>query len=705
MKKNILNFIKKLKSHRAKTAIFSILAIFSLLAGQFFIATSAQAADPQFNTFTPYVHTQTYSRDYYLLDAKNDTQGTSWGFPVSANAGDTLTFYLYYHNSTNNSNAQNTTLRVAMPSGQSTSQNVVGYLWADNATNATAANPFSQSLPVNLSSSQTIQYVSGSARWFPNQADWRSAASTAFPNGQSGDQLFASGINLGTIQGCWEFSGAIVFQARIGNQQQNTGTANLTISKTVRNNSSGQGYYSDFINASSNDRLTWQLQVQNTGNTTANNVFVYDTLPSYLSYVSGSTRVDGNYNSDGVTSGGVNIGSLYSGASKTVIFETTINSSNYSSQNLTNYGYVRADGISERGDSAVVSIGGTTTTSGYLNVNKTVRNLTSNQTSLSVSTNANPGDKVLFLIQVSTQVNSQALTNVRVWDSLPSGLTYVSGSTRIDGNYASDGLVSGGINIGTIYANQSRSINFEATVNSNYSNTTLVNYAYASADGVPQTSGYAQVVLSQQTATASNLSKRVENLTSPNGSNTDNTASVGDTLRYTLSYTNNSGVTLTGVQLLDVLPSYTTQLSVDGNGYYSSATNMITWNFASVPSGSTITSSYQAKVQNVPNDNYLIANTAALRADNLSLINSNETRTTVNATVQPIATITPEVKGVSIVARTGGENMTRNLLVSLMASLWCIFFLYLIIENKEFWQNSKVKWAILKIKLQEKIIA
>jgi len=700
--KNILKKIKKyFKRFKTKLSLVGIFVVMVSLLSQIIFPMGAQAAEPQFNIFTPYALTQTYNQDYYLLSAKNDTQATPWTTSLSANAGDLLTFYLYYHNGVIPSQAYNTTARVALSSGQSTSQNVIAYLWADNTTNATPSNPLTQSLPVNLSSSQTLQYVSGSARWYPNQTDWRSSAATAFPNSQSNDQLFGSGIKLGTIQGCWEYSGAIVFQARVGNQQQILGSSNLSIGKTVRNTTSGQGYYSDFINASGNDRLMWQLQIQNTGNANASNVFIYDTLPSYMSYISGSTRVDGGYVSDGITSGGINVGSLSSGVTRTITFETYVNSSSYSNQTLTNYAYVRADGISERNDTAVVYLGGGGPSSGYLNISKTVRNLTTNQTSLSVSANANQGDKVLFLIQVNTPVNAQALTNVRVWDSLPAGLTYVNGSTRIDNGYTNDGLVTGGINIGTLYANQSRSINFEATVSNNYSNSTLINYAYTSADGIPQNSSFAQVVLSQGTATASNLSKRVENLTSPNGTNTDNTASVGDTLRYTISYVNNSGTTLTNAQILDVLPSYTTYYNIDGNGSYGSATNMITWNFASVPSGSTISVSYQIRVQNVPSDNYLIANTAALRADNLSLINSNEARTIVNATVQPTI-IVPAVKGVSIAAVTGGDNMARNLAVSLMVSLWCIFFLYLIMENKEFWQSSKVKWAIFKIKMKER---
>jgi len=554
--KNLKNsLMEKIKNRRFKMASLSVFTILTLFLGQFFITASAQAADPQFNTFTPFVHTQTYNRDYYLLDAKNDTQGTSWGFPVSANAGDLLTFYFYYHNTTNNSEATNTTLRVAMPSGQSTSQNVVAYLWADNATNASAASPLSQSLPVNLTSSQTLDYVAGSAKWYPKQADWRTAAATAFPNSQSGERLFSSGINVGSVQGCWEYSSAVIFQARVGNTT--TGTGNLSINKTVRNVTDGQYSYSDSVNVKSNDYVMWQIQSQNTGNTTLNNVTVSDSLPSYMSYVSGTTLVDGSYQSNSITSGGLNLGSLSSGATKTITFQTQMNSSLSNSQTLTNYAYASADSVGQRSDTASV--------------------------------------------------------------------------------YSNQGTVP-------VYTT---------------------------------------------------FSKKVENLTSPNGSNTDDTASVGDTLRYTLTYTNNSGISLFNAQILDVLPSYTTYYSTDSNGYYNSTTNMITWNVGLVSPGSTVTVSHQVKVQNVPSTNYLIANTAAVKADNLSLINSNEVRTTV-------AAIVPAVKGVSVAAVTGGDNVARSLAVSLMVSLWCIFFMYLIIENQEFWQKTKVKWAVFKIKMKER---
>ncbi len=864
------------KFHKPLFASTAILVLLAVIFGQLILPLTAKAASPAFNLYTPYVHNYVAGHDYYLLDVKNETQNTGWNFPMAANPNDILIFDLYYHNSEPGTIANNTTLRVSLPSGAASQQTVTGYLSADNTTNATPSNPMSQSVQINIPTAQSLTYIADSAKWYPNQGDASSNNFVPLPNSQTGSQLFTSGINIGSINGCWEYSGQLIFKARVsditpsptptptpsptptptptpsptpsptptptpapvltiekqmknltntdpnwsssisatpqqnlavqlaisntGNSAANNvivrdalpshlfyrngttkidnatafdgiatssglnigslgagatktvyfeisveqesqfpnGTTNLTnsgfvkadnlneinsnatvavtrntppasnynftVNKTVRNLTDGQSSYSESVNASSNDRLMWQIQIQNTGDAALNNLFVYDILPSsyYISFVYGSTRIDGNYQGDGIIGSGINIGSISTGNTKTITFETTVNSNNYNyNQTLINYAYVQADQINERNDSATVYLNqNNSNPSGNLNISKTVRNLTSNQTSLNVSINANAGDRILFLIEISTPVNSQPIANVRLWDSLPSGLTYVSGSTRIDGNYQGDGIVSGGINLGTLYQNQSRSINYEATVNSIYSGysgsqQTLINYSYISGDNFAQRSAYAQVVISGQSqqVTASSLNKRVENLTNSNGTNTDNTANVGDTLRYTLSYANGA-TTLNNAQFLDTLPSYVTFVSADNGGYYNNSNNQITWNRGTLNPGNTAMVSYQVKVMTTPSGAYTIANTAAFRADNLSLIDSNETHTTVT---------TGTVKGAVIQAITGGDNFTRNLAVSITASLWFVFFLYLIVEYGDSWRDLKFKFAIWKIRRKERI--
>ena len=91
----------------------------------------------------------------------------------------------------------------------------------------------------------------------------------------------------------------------------------------------------------------------------ANNVFVRDILPDRLLYNSGTTKIDNVATADGITSGGINIGSLSPGQSKTVYFEGTLEREVRfvrGTTTLTNTGYARADQINEIQDLANIVV-------------------------------------------------------------------------------------------------------------------------------------------------------------------------------------------------------------------------------------------------------------------------------------------------------------------------------------------------------------
>jgi len=79
------------------------------------------------------------------------------------------------------------------------------------------------------------------------------------------------------------------------------------------------------------------------------------------------------------------------------------------------------------------------------------------------------------------------------------------------------------------------------------------------------------------------------------------------------------------------------------------------------------------------------------------------TYTPVTYTPQPVES-QPVVKGASVVAVTGSNDLARNLAVSLMAALWGIFFIYLFTEYAPTfnWGRLKFKYAIWKIRMKEK---
>lgn len=89
-------------------------------------------------------------------------------------------------------------------------------------------------------------------------------------------------------------------------------------------------------------------------------------------------------------------------------------------------------------------------------------------------------------------LSSTTLNNVIVTDAMPVGITYVTGSTTINGNTASDAIVNAGLNIGSLVPGQETVIRLRATVGtgSTFPNGALTAFNIASvrADNTPTAS-------------------------------------------------------------------------------------------------------------------------------------------------------------------------------------------------------------------------
>ncbi|MDP2647910.1 MAG: hypothetical protein Q8P35_01565, partial [Candidatus Yanofskybacteria bacterium] len=200
----------------------------------------------------------------------------------------------------------------------------------------------------------------------------------------------------------------------------------LNVSKTVRNVSSNSEE-AETVSARINETVEFTIRVTNVGNTGINNVRVSDALPSGLRYSSGSTTLDGFTLGDGITSG-LNIGTFSSNQSRIIRFRAVVENTNLSF--VTNIATVSGDNANTVSDTANVSFI-SATPSGPLSIQKLGRNVskgTGEQTIVTVS----PGDTVEFVIRVRNNSNS-TLNNVIVADVLPGGLTYVNGTTTING--------------------------------------------------------------------------------------------------------------------------------------------------------------------------------------------------------------------------------------------------------------------------------
>ncbi len=183
------NIIKKLT-----VAILSLIVV----SGVFAPFTTSFAAT--FNTVPG---------DYNTLQVSNYTQNpgsnSSWAGSISASAGEIVSFVVYYYNTAADT-ANGTYVHVQLPSGAFTSTTITGDVQASNAPTVTG------NVSVNLTSAQSLSFIPGSAKWYPNQ----STASQALLNGQSGSEVITSnGLYIGDVasQG-W---GTVVFRAQVSN--------------------------------------------------------------------------------------------------------------------------------------------------------------------------------------------------------------------------------------------------------------------------------------------------------------------------------------------------------------------------------------------------------------------------------------------------------------------------------------------------------
>ena len=174
--------------------------------------------------------------------------------------------------------------------------------------------------------------------------------------------------------------------------------------------------------------------------------------------------MDSTYWSDGIISGGINLGSFYSGRTATIRFRATVVSQTYtnSTTTLTNNVTATADNASSVNDNAYVVIANIVQNQ-TLGIQKFGKNISRGDNINQTSLTARSGDTIEFDIIVTAPANTN-LYNVIVNDILPAGLTYGNNTTSLNGNLVANGITGSGINIGSLSSNQQASIRLFATV-------------------------------------------------------------------------------------------------------------------------------------------------------------------------------------------------------------------------------------------------
>lgn len=265
-------------------------------------------------------------------------------------------------------------------------------------------------------------------------------------------------------------------------------TPYLTLQKLVRNVTQNSGEV-DNVNANPGDSIEFSLHISSTGSGPVISTVARDALPVGLTYVPGSTTIDGISAADGLVSSGLALGDLYPGRTITIRFRATTAPASFFAPGtsvLTNTGYARGSNVSEVSDTAFVTVI-STPQSLSMSLTKMGMNTTRGETAEHSPVQAAPTQTIGFVLRVRN-TSATSLTNVTLRDVVPQGITAIAGSVRIGGVAASDILTSSGLNIGTLVSGQEAVVTFSGRVVTArelpVGTTTLINTVQATADTV-----------------------------------------------------------------------------------------------------------------------------------------------------------------------------------------------------------------------------
>lgn len=297
------------------------------------------------------------------------------------------------------------------------------------------------------------------------------------------------------------------------------------------------------------DTIIYNVNITNNGVEAVNSVLLNDPTPVGSAFVTGSVSVNGVPFPNLSPATGISIGTLAAGASALVAYSVIV--------------------TSVPPTASLINTASVTFTSGVFSGTTFSNTVTIPvyQPNISViksasTSNATTGDPVSYTLTVSNTGNYPA--TLVVTDTIPAGTTFVPNSVLVNGLPVPQADPSVGISAGVIAPGATTSVVFTVNITSlpnpqQIVNQGTVSYSFTLPDG--------------RTLTGSVLSNTVTiPVSSPNvaivKSTTTTSTTVGDTITYSVSITNNGIDTVNNVVFTDALPAGTTFVSgsvlVDG---------------------------------------------------------------------------------------------------------------------------------------------
>ena len=206
--------------------------------------------------------------------------------------------------------------------------------------------------------------------------------------------------------------------------------------------------------ASAGDRIKYTITFRNMSDRDMYNVKITDQIPRFIDVIATSINPFPQQGESLET--GVTIGRVPAGASKTLTFSATV--ANDVSEDIVNrafadFNFRDGDGREQSASTPVTSVTTTVENTG-ITVEKTANKnyVTSN------------GEEVEFTIKV-TNNSSRAVNDLVVTDNLPDNLTYVPGSTSVNGANPINANPTDGIYVGNLRSGTATTVKFNVKVN------------------------------------------------------------------------------------------------------------------------------------------------------------------------------------------------------------------------------------------------
>ncbi|WNR43322.1 DUF7507 domain-containing protein [Paenibacillus roseipurpureus] len=282
------------------------------------------------------------------------------------------------------------------------------------------------------------------------------------------------------------------------------------------------------------DTVTYSIVVTNQGVASVNNVILTSIADPSTSFIPGSVKVNGVTSPNTNPSTGIPIGTLAPNVPVTVTFEVIITMPTSQIINQSSVSFTSGTFSGSSSSNNVVTPV----------IQPNISMLKSANTS-----NATVGDTVVYTIVVTNSGNLQA--DVIVTDTIPNGTSFVQNSAQVNGSQQPGADPITGIHAGTIDAGSFKTVTFSVLIDTLPSPQVLSNTASAAYTFMPPDG---------RTITRSATSNTVTfPVSAPNvavvKSTTSTALTLGDTITYSTTITNNGIAAINNVSFSDQIPS------------------------------------------------------------------------------------------------------------------------------------------------------